>query len=195
MAVREKKKVASPMHSSGSSKECRESGKCQTINWYALFVCSNQEKRIAQGLDQRGVEHFLPCYRSVRQWKDRRVKIEVPLFPGYVFVRLRLIDRLKVLAIPHVVALVGTGHSPSVISEEEIEWIRRGIEHGKAEPYPSLHVGERVVIADGVMSGLRGVLLRRQNNTRVVVSVDSIGRSFVVDIEEACLRSAVTVPN
>src|SRR5262245_18811182 len=71
--------------------------------WYVLFVRSNQERNIAHSLKQRGIEHLLPCYSSVRQWKDRRVRLEMPLFPGYVFVYLPLADRLQVLTIPYVV--------------------------------------------------------------------------------------------
>src|SRR5436853_282941 len=80
----------------------------QEPKWYVLFVRSNQEKRVAGRLEQLTVEHCLPCYSSVRQWKDRRVKIEIPLFPGYLFVRLPFVERLRVLTVSNVVSLVGT---------------------------------------------------------------------------------------
>jgi transcription antitermination factor NusG len=150
--------------------------------WFVLFVRSNQEKRTAQRLADCEVEHFLPCYRSVRQWKDRRVTLDMPLFPGYLFVRLPFIERAKVLTLPNVVSLVGSKAAPSVISEEEINWIRRGVEHGGAAPHPYLVSGQSVIITSGALCGMRGVLLRKQNNTRVVVSVDSISRSFVVEV-------------
>src|SRR5215470_4543476 len=76
-------------------------------HWYAAYTCANHEKRIAAELQARTVEHFSPLYSSVRRWKDRRVNLELPLFPGYVFVRLALSDRLRVLQIPSVVRLVG----------------------------------------------------------------------------------------
>jgi transcription antitermination factor NusG len=152
-------------------------------NWFVLFVRSNQEKRIAQHLADRQIEHFLPCCRSLRQWKDRRVTLEMPLFPGYVFVRLPFIERSKVLTLPNVVSLVGNKNSPSVISEEEIAWIRRGVEHGNASPHPYLNIGQRVIITVGALAGMQGILVRKQNNTRVVVSLDSIARSFVVEVD------------
>lgn len=160
--------------------------------WYVLFVRSNQEKKVAEALRGRDVEHFLPCYKSLRQWKDRRVMLDIPLFPGYVFFHLSLAERTKALTVPNVVSLVGTRNQPSAISEEEIAWIRLGIEHGKAEPYPYLKLGQRVLVTDGVMCGMEGILVRRRNNTRVVVSLDSIARSFVVEIDASCLRPVGT---
>lgn len=156
--------------------------------WFVLFVRSNQEKKIAQRLDASEIEHFLPCCRSVRQWKDRRVILQMPLFPGYVFVRLPFVERSKVLSMPNVVSLVGGRNSPSVMSEEEINWIRLGIAHGNAMPHPSLAVGDRVKIVSGPLSGMQGVLLRRQNSTRVVIRVESISRSFVVEVDLASIE-------
>jgi len=161
----------------------------QEPKWYVLFVRSNQEKRVAHGLDERGIEHFLPCYQAVRQWKDRRVKLEPPLFPGYVFARLAFIERIKALTVPNVISLVGSKHAPSVISEDEIQWIRHGIEHGRAEPHEYLKVGERVVITDGVLSGMEGILLHKRNGAKVVVSLDSIARSFAVEVDAACVKA------
>jgi transcription antitermination factor NusG len=162
----------------------------QQSKWYVLFVRSNQEKRVAERLHARGIEHFLPCYQLMRQWKDRRVRLELPLFPGYVFVRLPFAERAKALSTPHVVNLVGTKTSPSAISDEEIAWIRLGIEHGKAVPHPYLNVGERVVITSGALSGLEGLLLKIRNSTRVVVALDSIARAFVIEVDACCVRPA-----
>jgi transcription antitermination factor NusG len=160
----------------------------QEPKWYVLFVRSNQEKRVAHRLSSRSVEHFLPCYQALRQWQDRRVRLEIPLFPGYVFVRLPLLERLKVLTLPNVVSLVGPKHSPSPVSEDEIAWIKQGVEHGKAEPHPFLEAGERVVISGGILAGMEGVLLRMKNSTRVVVSIDSISRAFAVEIDVAYIE-------
>lgn len=151
--------------------------------WFVLFVRSNQEKVIAQRLVEREVEHFLPCYSSVRQWKDRKVTLEMPLFPGYIFVHLPFLNRARVLTIPNIVSLVGSRNFPSVISEEEIDWIRRGVEHGNAVPHPYLSVGDRIKVVSGPLSGMQGVLLRKQNSTRVVICLDSISRSFMVEVD------------
>ena len=151
--------------------------------WFVLFVRTNQEKMTAQRLAQYEIEHFLPCCRSLRHWKDRRVTLELPLFPGYVFVRLPFLQRARVLTLPNVISLVGNRNSPAVISEEEIAWIRKGAEHGGAAPHPYLCAGQRVIITSGILTGMEGVLVRRQNNARVVISFDSIERAFVVEVD------------
>jgi transcription antitermination factor NusG len=160
----------------------------QVPHWYVLFVRSNQEKRVAHRLAGLDVEHYLPCFESLRQWKDRRVRLAAPLFPGYVFVRLPLLERAKVLTLPNVVSFVGPRNSPSTIADDEIACIRQGVEQGRAEPHEFLRAGQRVVITSGVMSGMEGILLRTKNNTRVVVSLDTISRSFVVDVDAACVQ-------
>jgi transcription antitermination factor NusG len=151
--------------------------------WCVLFVRSNQEKRVAQHLSSRAIEHFLPAYESVRQWRDRKVKLLSPLFPGYVFVRLPLVDRPKALLVPNVVNLVGTRNVPAVISDEEIEWIRRGMAHGKAEPHPYLKAGDAVMIKAGPMAGMEGILIRMQNSIRVLIQLNSISRAFAVEVD------------
>jgi transcription antitermination factor NusG len=163
------------------------SGIWQDPRWYVLFVRSNQERMVACHLQTREVEHYLPCYSSVRQWKDRRVSLEVPLFPGYVFVHMRLVDRLRALSIPSVVSLVGPRDEPSAISEEEIGLVKLGVAHGNAQPHPYLREGDRMIITSGVMAGMEGVLLRRQNGSRMVIALDSIGKAFVVEVDSALL--------
>jgi transcription antitermination factor NusG len=159
-----------------------------SLAWFVLHVRVNQEKRTAQRLANSEFEYFLPCFRSVRQWKDRRVTLEMPLFPGYVFVHMDLVDRMKVLTLPNVVGLIGNKNSPAIVSPEEIDRIKRGVEFGNAAPHSSLIVGQRVLITEGALQGMSGCLLRSGNNTRVVVSIDSIARSFVVDVDISWLK-------
>src|SRR5713226_7668983 len=107
--------------------------------WYAAYTSANHEKRVTLQLGQRSVEHFLPLYESARRWKDRKMRLQLPLFPGYVFVRLALRDRLQVLQVPSVVRLVGFNGHPSALAEEEIEGLRRALAEGvRAEPHPYL---------------------------------------------------------
>ena len=107
------------------------------VQWYAAYTIANHEKRVAQQLTWRSVEHFLPVYESVRRWKDRRVRLRLPLFPGYVFVRLALRDRLRVLAVPGVARLVGFDGCPTVVPAEDIEAIRACLEGNRdVQPHP-----------------------------------------------------------
>jgi transcription antitermination factor NusG len=163
-------------------------------NWFVLFVRANQEKKTALRLAGYNVEHFLPSYRSLRQWKDRRVTLEMPLFPGYIFVRFAFHERMKVLTLPNIVGLVGSKNSPSIVLPEEIDSIRRGIEFGNAVPHPLLTVGQRVMITSGPLSGIHGVLLRAQNSTRVVIAIEPIARSFAVEVDISCLKPVGGIP-
>jgi transcription antitermination factor NusG len=156
--------------------------------WYAVFVRSNQEKQVEAHLNGLHLEHYLPCYSSVRQWKDRSVKLEMPLFPGYLFVRLPLQERMRVLTISQVVSLVGAKNSPSPISDDEIAGIRAAVEHGNAEPHQYLEVGQRIVITAGVMRGLEGILLTVRSRARVVISLRPIGSAFVVEVSADSVR-------
>jgi transcription antitermination factor NusG len=154
-----------------------------------VYTYANHERKAAAEISQRGVENFLPLYRTARRWSDRRVEIEMPLFPGYVFVRLALQDRLKVLQVSGVARLVGFGGLPTALPAEEIDaW--RGAMNGqlRAEPHPSLTVGRRVKLKRGPLAGMAGFLLRRKGNLRVVISIELIQRAVAVDADAADLE-------
>lgn len=160
--------------------------------WYAAYTCAQHEKRVAAELGMREVEHFLPLYSSVRRWKDRRVTLELPLFPGYVFVRLALRERLRVVQIPSVVRLVGFNGLPTALPDEEMEILRTGIcQSLRAEPHPFLTVGRRVRIIRGPFAGLEGVVKRKKSGMRVVVSLELIQRSVAVDVDATDVRQGI----
>jgi transcription antitermination factor NusG len=162
-------------------------------HWYAVYTCAQHEKRVAAELAARTVEHFLPLYSSVRRWKDRRVTLDLPLFPGYVFVRLALRDRLRVVQIPSVVRLVGFGGLPAALPDTEMEIMRSGLsERLRAEPHPFLTIGRRVRITAGPFAGLEGVLKRKKSSLRVVVSLELIQRSVAVDVDAADVQGVVS---
>src|SRR6266850_8408967 len=146
--------------------------------WYAVYTIANHEKRVAQQLGQRSIEHLLPLYESVRHWKDRRVRLQMPLFPGYVFVRFALRDRLQVLQIPSVAHLVSFGGHPAPLPEEDIRVIQTCLNHGcPVEPHPYLQAGRRARVRSGPLQGMEGIILRRKNRTRFVLSFELIARS------------------
>ena len=157
--------------------------------WYAAYTSANHEKRVVLQLMQRSVEHFLPLYDSVRRWKDRKVHLQMPLFPGYVFVRVALRDRLQVLQVPGVAKLVGFNGMPAALPESEMEALRTGLAGGvRAEPHPYLTVGRKVRVRTGSLAGLEGMLVRRKNSTRFVISLDLIMRSVAVEVDAADVR-------
>jgi transcription antitermination factor NusG len=157
--------------------------------WYAVYTSANHEKRVAEQLTRRSVEHFLPLYDTVRRWKDRRVQLRLPLFHGYVFVRLALRDRLQVLQVPGVAKLVGFNGTPTPLPQEEIETLRTGLLSGVcAEPHPYLTSGRRVRVKSGSLAGLEGMLVRKRSSTRFVISLNLVMRSVAVEIDPAVLE-------
>lgn len=157
--------------------------------WYAVQTCANHEKRVLQQLGHRAVEAYLPQYESVRRWKDRRVRLDLPLFPGYVFVHLALRDRLRVLQTPSVVRLVGFGGQPAALPDQEIEALRGALTREmRIEPHPYLKVGQRVRVRTGPLQGLQGILVRKKNVSRFVISLDLIMRSVAAEIDVAELE-------
>jgi transcription antitermination factor NusG len=156
------------------------------VHWYATYTCAHHEKQVAAQLQSRALECFLPLYRSVRRWKDRRVTLDLPLFPGYLFVRLALRDRMRVLQIPGVVHLVSFSGQPVAVPDDEMDRLRRGLSHSLcAEPHPFLTTGRRVSIIRGPLAGCQGILRRRKNNFRLVISIDLIRRACAVDVDAA----------
>ena len=161
-----------------------EIGSPSDARWYAGYTASRHEKRVAEHLAQRGVEHFLPLYDTVHRWKNGRHRVQLPLFPSYVFVRMSLRDRLRVLEVPGFVRLVSFNGLPFPLPDTDINTMRDALGNGVlAEPYPYLTVGTRVEIKNGPLKGMPGILLRRRNKFRVVISVDLIMRSMAVEVE------------
>jgi transcription antitermination factor NusG len=157
-----------------------------TQHWFTVYTCANQEKTVAKRLDVRCVEHFLPTYTSLARWKDRRVELDLPLFPGYLFVRFAAGERLRVLEVPGVVRLVGFNGQPYPVPNAEIESLRSGIQNTvRFVPHPYLAVGSRVRIKHGPLQGIEGILLRRKNVYRVVLSLHWIARSAAVEVDAA----------
>lgn len=161
------------------------------IRWYAAYTRSRHEKSVADQLHRKEVETFLPLYQTIRRWKNGDHRVELPLFPGYAFVRIALKDRMQVLKVPGVVHLVGFGGTPTALSAEEVESLRRALSGGvKASPHPYLTEGRRVRITSGPLAGREGILVRRKTALRMVLSIDLIQRSIAVDVEASSLEPA-----
>jgi transcription antitermination factor NusG len=153
-------------------------------HWYAIYTCANHEKRVAAECLRRGVDHFMPLYSSVRRWRDRRVNLELPLFPSYVFAHLALRDRLSVLQIPGVVRFLGFAGRPAALPDEEMRILRDGLSQRlNAEPHPFLTIGRRVRIVRGLFAGLEGFLKQKKGRSRVVVSLELIQQSISLEVD------------
>jgi len=152
--------------------------------WFALYTCANHEKRVATHLEARKVDYFLPLYSSVRRWKDRRVRLDMPLFPGYLFVRIALSARLRVLEAPGVVRLIGFNGQPYPLPKQEIESLRAGVLNAaRIEPHPHLNIGSRVRVVRGPLRGAEGIFVRKKNVYRMILTIDVIARSAAVEVD------------
>lgn len=151
--------------------------------WYALYTIAHHEKRVAQQLEERQLECFLPLYRSVRRWSDRRKEVQLPLFPGYLFVYTDLAERSRILRVASVVHFVCCNGQPTPVPAVEIENLRSALSgNARVQPHPYLKAGRRVRVHSGPMAGLEGILTARRGRLRVVLAIDPIMRSVAVEV-------------
>jgi transcription antitermination factor NusG len=152
--------------------------------WYAVAVRSNFERIVAQSLLQKRYEIFLPQYESKRRWSDRSKVVECALFPGYLFCRMDLRERVSLLNTPGVASLVGVGRCAMPVEDGEIAAIRRIMASGlPVAPWPFLKAGQLVHINQGPLTGMEGIVIEYKNRSRLVLSVEMLQRSVTVEIE------------
>jgi transcription antitermination factor NusG len=168
--------------------------------WWALYTRHQHEKTVADMLLNKGFEVFLPLYESMRRWKDRSKMVSLPLFPCYVFVRGGMDRRLQVVTTPGVHMLLTCGENIAIIPESQIQAIRATVEGPfQVEPHPFLKCGERVRVKRGPLEGIEGVLVRKKNLFRLVLSVEMLAQSVAVeidaaDVEPVALRRELEMP-
>jgi transcription antitermination factor NusG len=175
------------MYLMGKEPEVQDPGAGR--HWHALYTRHQHEKPIARILSNKGHEVFLPLCPVTHRWRDRTKQLWLPLFPCYVFIQGGLDRQLQILNTPGVFAIVGwTGH-PAMIPNEEIEAVRQMVESSiRVEPHPYLNCGDPVRVISGPLQGLTGILTRKKNLFRLVVSVEMLGRSAAVEIDISCLE-------
>ena len=162
----------------------------QDFSWWALYTRHQHERVVADVLSAKGFEVFLPLYDSIRRWKDRQKLLSLPLFPCYVFIRGEVGRCLQVVNTPGVHMILNQGEHFAVIPENEIQAIRRTVEGPfRMEPHPFLRCGERVRVTCGSLQGVEGILVRKKNQFRLVLSVDMLAKSVAVEIDAADVES------
>lgn len=158
--------------------------------WFALTARARHEKVVADNLQYKGLESFLPLYRARRQWTDRVQPVDLPLFPGYVFCRFAYASRMGVLNTPGVISVVEFSGGPAPVADDEIVRIRAIQASGlPSQPWPYVHVGQKARIERGALAGLEGVLIREKDALRVVVSVTLLHRAVAVEIDRGMIRA------
>jgi transcription antitermination factor NusG len=161
----------------------------ERVHWFAVWTRSRHEQAVREQLEQRHVTVFLPTIAKWSRWKDRRKKIDWPLFPGYCFARFDPRDRLPILKCTGVVSIISFQGEPAPIPEHEIDGIRRLIEIDLAfDPCPMIHEGMMVEVVHGPLRGVIGRLVRKNDKARLVLSVDLIGQGVSVEVDAADVR-------
>ncbi len=154
------------------------------LNWYAIYIKHNHERKSADLLARKGIEVLLPLYKSVRCWKDRKKSLAMPLFPGYVFLRSSLRNKIEILSTPGVFFIVESAGHACPIPEHEIQAIRTIEQSGALfEPHPFLKSGEFVRIRSGSLSGITGIYLKPKNKHRVVVTIELLRKAVAVEVD------------
>lgn len=155
----------------------------QGIHWYAIRTRSRAEKIVRDQLAGHAIEEYLPLVTRISQWKDRKKVIEWPLFQGYCFARFRHEQELIVLQTPGVIEIVGSGHSPEPILEEEILALQHVMDHPRpCESHDYLEEGMLVSVTRGPFEGIKGTLVRKGDGCRLVLSIHLIRQSVAVHI-------------
>lgn len=156
----------------------------QGLPWFAVYIHHQHEKSVARFLSEKGLEVFLPLYPAVHQWKDRVKRLSLPLFPNYLFVSAQLEWCSRILQTPGIYDFVRCGKSPAPIPVEELQAVRRVIENGSCvQPHSFLKFGDRIRLKRGPLEGLEGILVRKKNGYRLVISVELLVRSVAVEVD------------
>lgn len=160
-------------------------------SWFALNTKFRYEDYVAKQLSGKGYETFLPVYKCRRTWSDRIKQVELPLFPGYLFCRFDIANRLPILVTPGIIQIVGFGKTPIPVDDGEIAAIRTvvGADVDK-EPWPFLQVGQTVRVEYGALRGVEGILLNVKGGHRLVLSVTLLQRSVAVEVDSAWVSAA-----
>jgi transcription antitermination factor NusG len=152
-------------------------------SWYAVHTRHQHEKMVDHILTNKGFNTFLPLYATTHNWKDRTKALSLPLFPCYVFLKGGIERRLHIVTTPGIHGVVSIGGQPAAIPDVEIEAIRRVVESGtQVEAHPFLKCGNRVRVKCGPLTGIEGILVRKKNISRLVLSVEILGTSASIEV-------------
>lgn len=158
--------------------------------WFAVWTRSRHEQVVREQIERKHIEAFLPTVTRWSRWKDRKKRIDWPLFPGYCFARFDPASRLAILKCAGVVSIVSFDGEPAPIPDREIEGIRRLV-HSELQfdPCPMIHEGQMVEVVHGPLNGVIGRLVRKGAHARLILSVDLIGRAVSVEVDAADVRA------
>ena len=153
--------------------------------WYAIQTRSHHEKKVVEQLRARSIESFLPIHRCRHRWRNGVLAdLEIPLFPGYLFARPVVGERMLLLQLPGIIGIAASTAHPTPVPDDDIDMLRRIVGSLGVEPHPFLNIGDRVRIVAGPLAGWEGILTRRRQELRLVLSIQIIMRSISVEVSE-----------
>jgi transcription termination/antitermination protein NusG len=153
------------------------------MKWYALYVVVRHEKKVQSALMRRNIQNYLPLKESLHWWKDRRKKVSLPLFPGYLFVHMSMAEKFSVLNTAGVVRFVGTGDAPTPVGVDQIDAVKKLIANNipfEEEIYTGL--GKMVTVRRGPLRGIEGRILEIRGTCRLILSIEIIQRSVSAEV-------------
>ncbi len=157
--------------------------------WYAIYTRSRYEKKVSMELEERGLEHFLPLVPQLRYWKDRKKIVNMPIFPGYVFVNIKISEKIRVLRANGVVRFIEFNGSPSPIPDAQIEDVRQLLKYpDRVETASYFNCGDSVEITAGPFSGISGKIIHSRGKQRLLVGIEIIHQAISVEIDSAWLK-------
>ena len=170
--------------STSSDIEKSEMYKPHEKYWYAVYVRSRHEKKVYHLFEEKGIESSLPLIKTTRKWSDRKKKVEIPLFKGYVFVRIDIAkEKLNILKTDGVVKFIGIRGKPSTIPDEQIHWLHRIVEEPfKVRSEKEIPIGQKVHVMLGPFKGMEGVVMTARNRSRILICIESIMQTVSIEI-------------
>jgi len=166
---------------------------CSLKRWYVFYTYPKFEKKVHDCLIKENYESFLPMHWVIRQWSDRKKRLYVPLFPNYIFVNTEYARTFEILNNPKVICCVKFNKQPAYLKQKEIDCLKNITETDYPfEVSSKLQVGDSIMIIDGPLTGMEGVLAEGRGNHRFAVQVDSLQQSIMVDVPSNCIETLET---
>lgn len=165
-------------------------------NWYVVYTYPKAERKVTKQLDQIGIESFLPLHEQVRKWHDRRKILYIPMFPNYVFVKIKPQERSRIFEVKEIVRFISFGGTPTKINEVTINSLKNITSLTclfTVENY--LYVGSPVIITSGPFRGIEGVVLRRNGRLRIIIQVVVLQKSLIINVDETEVSMSLSREN
>ncbi len=159
-------------------------------NWYVVYTKPRNEKKVSQELDKQGIVHYLPLVKTLRQWSDRKKKVEIPLFNSYVFVFVSSKEYFSVLKVVGVVKFITFSGKAVTIPEKQIDAIKKTLQHElEMEATTEIFkIGQKIEIIEGILAGINGEIITISGKNKFLLRIENIGYSLLITINKSAIK-------